>query len=135
MPPIAPAAAPAVAVVRLGFTASARVVWDALPAKVRDGLRTKLREAALHPESAKPLVEELAGCRRVTYGRIRCVARVAEGAAVIVVIAIDKRKDGAKSDPYEIAKAEIRKGGAAVELQLTQLVAEAVKEMRTKPKS
>jgi mRNA-degrading endonuclease RelE of RelBE toxin-antitoxin system len=131
---VAPAAVPAVQVVKLGFTHSAWAAWNRLPAKVRDGLRPKLREVALHPELAKPLVEELAGCRRVSYGRIRCVVRIAKGMAVIVVIAIDKRKDGDKSDPYEIAKAEIRKGGEAVELQLTQLVAEAVKEMRGKPK-
>jgi hypothetical protein len=50
------------------------------------------------------LIGELQGCCRVSYGRIRAVVRLAENAAVGLVIAVGPRKEGSKDDPYVVGR-------------------------------
>ena len=101
-----PAAGPTGAV-RLGFAPDAKAVFEKLPAKVHDGLRRKLRDFGANPAVSKPLVCELQGYYRVTYGRMRSIAEVvaetAEGVVVVHVVYIGLRKEGSARDPYEVA--------------------------------
>jgi mRNA-degrading endonuclease RelE of RelBE toxin-antitoxin system len=100
--------------VRIGFTRTADNALQKLSPKVRVGLLAKLKQLALNPNLAKPLQRELAGCYRVTYGRVRCVVRVADGIAVVIVIAVAPRAEGSSSDPYVLALEYIRSGDPTV---------------------
>jgi mRNA-degrading endonuclease RelE of RelBE toxin-antitoxin system len=101
--------------VRIGFSADAKAAFDKLPAKVRDGLRRKLRDFGTNQAIGKPLVGALQGYHRVTYGRIRAVAeviaRVADGIVIVHVLHVGLRKEGSASDPYETAAIEALKRG------------------------
>jgi mRNA-degrading endonuclease RelE of RelBE toxin-antitoxin system len=88
---------------RIGFVKSAAEEFRAQPERIQRGLMGKLKELAFHPESGKPLTGALQGCCRVTYGRLRCVARVAEGVAVVLVLVVAQRKAGSRDDAYRIA--------------------------------
>jgi mRNA-degrading endonuclease RelE of RelBE toxin-antitoxin system len=127
-------AAPSEAVgVRIGFSADAKAVFDKLPAKVRDGLRRKLRDFGANQAIGKPLVGALQGYYRVTYGRIRAVAevlaRVAGGIVVVHVLHIGMRKEGSASDPYETAAIEALKRGDPEAIALLEaLVQQALHE-------
>jgi mRNA-degrading endonuclease RelE of RelBE toxin-antitoxin system len=123
--------------VRIGFSPDARATFERLPAKVRVGLRRKLREFGINPDVGKPLIGELAGYRRVTYGRLRAISKATrpyavaiakiEGSIVIVhVLTIGARKEGSGDDPYERAAiAALQAGddevGALLEQVLLQL--------------
>ncbi len=74
-----------------------------LDTRTREGLLKKLKVLALQPSLGKPLVGELSGCCRVTFGRARCIVRVADGVAVALVIAVAQRKEGSKDDAYALA--------------------------------
>lgn len=104
-PVIKPPSVPATASpkVRIGFVRSADDVLRTLPEPVQRGLREKIKAHVLNPRLGKPLVGELQGCCRVTYGRVRCIVRMAEGIAVGLVIAVGSRKSGDKGDPYALA--------------------------------
>jgi mRNA-degrading endonuclease RelE of RelBE toxin-antitoxin system len=88
---------------RIGFVKSAAEEFRTQPEKIQRGLMSKLKELAFHPESGKPLTGDLQGCCRVTYGRLRCVARVAEGVAVVLVLVVAERKAGSRDDAYRVA--------------------------------
>ena len=100
---------------RVGFVRSANDQFKALPERVRKQLLRKLKEVALNPSLGKPLVNDLKACRRVTFGRLRCVVRVAEGMAVVLVLVISPRKAGAAEDPYHLATEMMSKGGPQVQ--------------------
>jgi mRNA-degrading endonuclease RelE of RelBE toxin-antitoxin system len=74
-----------------------------MPEKIRRGLLQKLKELALHPALGKPLVDDLQGCYRLTYARYRCIVRMTEGIAVVLVLVVAKRQAGSRADAYEIA--------------------------------
>jgi mRNA-degrading endonuclease RelE of RelBE toxin-antitoxin system len=93
----------AAAKVRIGFVRTANDQFLRLPENVRTGLLKKIKTLVLNPNAGKPLVNELHGCCRVTYGRLRCIVRVAEGAAVGLVIVVAPRKKGSKDDAYAMA--------------------------------
>lgn len=87
-------------IVRIGFVPEAETNFKALNEKERDGLLRKIKAAVLNPHLAKPLTGKLAGCSRVTYGRIRCIIRIAEGVAVALVLVASQRKGGSPQDAY-----------------------------------
>jgi mRNA-degrading endonuclease RelE of RelBE toxin-antitoxin system len=127
----APPAAPPRAV-RVGYSPEARAALDALPRKVRDGLRRKLRDFGTNPAIGKPLVGVLQGYHRVTYGRVRSIAevivRVANDLTIVMVLYVGLRKAGAADDPYEVAAIEALKAQdpdavAAMEAMIAQLLA------------
>jgi hypothetical protein len=125
-----PEGAPLAKEVRLGFSPEARAVFDKLPSKLQDGLRRKLREFGVSPAIGKPLVGELFGYHRITYGRVRSIsmrviASVAKSDVVAVMtLYIGLRKAGSADDPYEIAAAAVRRRDPdavhAIELMLQQ---------------
>lgn len=94
---------------RIGFVQSAAADFRRLPEKARNGLMAKLKELAFHPDCGKPLTGALQGCSRVTYGRLRCVVRVAEGVAVVLVLVVAERKAGSRDDAYEVATEVVAK--------------------------
>jgi hypothetical protein len=63
----------------------------------------KLKELAFSPQLGKPLTGTLQGCARITYGRTRCVVRVADGVAVVLVLVVAERKAGSRDDAYAVA--------------------------------
>lgn len=101
--------------VRIGFVRSANTQFKALPSKIQSQLLRKLKELGLNPALGKPLVGELKGCRRISFGRIRCVTRVAEGVAVVLVIVIAQRRAGSSDDPYQLATEMLASGEAEVQ--------------------
>jgi mRNA-degrading endonuclease RelE of RelBE toxin-antitoxin system len=90
--------------VRIGFTRSANEQFLSLPEKERTSLLAKLVELARNARLGKPLVGDLKGCVRISLGRLRCVAKCAAGAAVVLVLVIAKRAHGSRKDSYELAK-------------------------------
>jgi mRNA-degrading endonuclease RelE of RelBE toxin-antitoxin system len=132
-----PAATPQQAVVKIGFSPDARAAFERLPAKVQAGLRRKLREFGLNPAIGKPLIADLKGYHRVTYGRLRAISKAvgpyvvatakAEGGIIIVhVLEIGPRKEGSGDDPYERAaiaalQAGDREAQALLERTIQQL--------------
>jgi len=93
---------------RVGFANSAHKQFEALPERVRTGLMRKLKDVALSPSLAKPLTGELGGLYRVTYGRLRCIIRLTGEAAVVLVVNVSPRKEGARDDPYRRAVDALR---------------------------
>lgn len=122
-----------VGVVRIGFSPSAKVAFDRLPPKVRVGLRRKLYDFGKNPAIGKPLIGELQGYHRVTYGRVRAISKAlpevvatiefADGRIVVFVLEVGPRKDGALDDPYERAAiAALRSGDRDAQTLLEQLI-------------
>jgi hypothetical protein len=68
----------------------------------------KLKDVALSPSLAKPLTGELPGLYRVTYGRLRCIIRLTDEAAVLLVVCVSPRKEGARDDAYQRAMDALR---------------------------
>ncbi len=101
--------------VRIGFVRSADNEFKRLSAKIQKGLLSKLKAVALKPSLAKPLIGPLHGCCRVTYGRLRCVVRLADGMAVVLVMVVAQRKAGAKDDAYALATDYVASNRAAVD--------------------
>ncbi|HEV3156566.1 MAG TPA: hypothetical protein VGZ00_04405 [Candidatus Baltobacteraceae bacterium] len=117
-----PTALPKQVLVRIGFSPDARTAFDRLPSKVQDGMRRKLREFGANPSIGKPLIGELKGYHRVTYGRLRAISKALaphfiataklEGSVVVVhVLEIGPRKEGSGDDPYERAAIASLKAG------------------------
>jgi hypothetical protein len=100
-PPSGPSGASVV--VKIGWAPDARAVFDRLSAKAQAGLREKLEDFG-RTGVGKPLVRELKGFTRVTYGRVRCIAKRAEGAMIMVyVLEVGLRKARSDDDAYERA--------------------------------
>ncbi|HEX5275169.1 MAG TPA: hypothetical protein VFW34_07825 [Candidatus Rubrimentiphilum sp.] len=68
----------------------------------------KLEDVAQYPSLAKPLTGNLAGFYRVTYGRLRCIIRLTAEAAVVLVVSVAPRKEGARDDAYRRAVDALR---------------------------
>jgi mRNA-degrading endonuclease RelE of RelBE toxin-antitoxin system len=124
------------AIARLGFSPDARAAFDRLSEKVRIGLRRKLRELGTNPALGKPLVGDLKGYYRITYGCLRAISKVlapdaATTAAVnsdiviMHVLYIGPRKEGSAGDPYERAAiAALQEGDRAALELLDQIIRE-----------
>lgn len=108
---------------RIGFVRSAASEFHAQSAKTQRGLMAKLKELAFNPQLGKPLTGALRGCARVTYGRMRCVVRVAEGVAVVLVLVVAERKAGSREDAYAVATELV----AANEPEVKDLLAKHVR--------
>jgi hypothetical protein len=100
---------------------------------VRAGLRRKLRDFGENPAIGKPLIGELQGYHRVTYGRVRAISKAlpevvvtierADGFIVVFVLEVGPRKDGAPDDPYERAAiAALRSGDRDAQTLLEQVI-------------
>jgi len=113
--PVTPVPQPAAPTVSIGFVASAHAQFKTLPEKIQRGLLRKLKELALHPALGKPLIDDLQGCYRVTYGSYRCIVRMTDGIAMVLVLVIAKRKAGSRGDPYSLALDLLRKSNPSVE--------------------
>lgn len=124
-----PPAAPTAGAVRIGFSDVARADFEKLATKVQKGLRRKLREFGMNPAIGKPLVAELQGYRRVTYGRVRSIAEfvVKVTGRVVIVHYVGLRKAGSSDDPYEAAAvAALNAGDRDAIAALEALVQQAV---------
>ncbi len=124
--------------VRIGFSSGAAAVFMGLSDKVKAGLRRKLRDFGENPAIGKPLVGELKGYHRVTYGRVRTVSMrivvsIVNGIVLVHVLHVGLRKDGAADDPYQIAAAALVRRDpdalAALEALVQQLQAGELPEL------
>jgi mRNA-degrading endonuclease RelE of RelBE toxin-antitoxin system len=109
--------------VRIGFAPEAREAFQRLSLKVRNGLRRKLKDIGANEVLGKPLVRELQGFRRVSYGRLRAVAYVdliiktTGDVTVVIVVRIGPRAEGSRRDPYRVAVEALGRGDKdAIEL-------------------
>ncbi len=93
---------------RIGFAASAHKQFQTLPERAQAGLMRKLKDVAEAPNLAKPLTGELAGFYRITYGRLRCIVRLTAAVAVVLVVSVSPRKEGARDDAYRRAVDALR---------------------------
>lgn len=133
IPSDSPSAAPGAVGVRVGFSAEAKAIFEKLPAKVRDGLRRKLRDFGTNQAIGKPLIGALQGYSRITYGRVRAIveaiARVADGVVIVHILYVGLRKEGSASDPYEAAAIEALTRGDPEAISLMEaLVHQALHE-------
>lgn len=114
--PLAPSVAkPSPPKVSIGFVASANAQFKALPDKLKRGLLQKLKELALHPGLGKPLIGSLQGCYRISYGSYRCVVRMTDGIAMVLVLVVAKRKAGSRDDAYTLALDLLRRSDPSVQ--------------------
>ena len=118
--------------VRIGYDREAQAVFDALPAKVQEGLDRKLRDFAANPGLGKPLVGDLLGYHRVLYGRIRTVslratAKVVDGLVVVFVLEVGLRKEGSREDPYVLARRALKRGDVDAQHAVELIVASFLK--------
>lgn len=91
--------------VEIGFAPEAKAGFDELDPKAQKGMRRKLQAYGENPSLGKPLVRDLRSFHRVTYGRVRCVTKAADG--IILVLFCGLRKSDAVDDSYEIASAAL----------------------------
>ena len=97
------------------WTETALNAAEAIPdQRIRRLIRQRVDQLAQSPEQqGKPLVGELAGFRssvRAVGLRSRIVYRVERREAVVVIVAVGRRKAGDKNDIYELAKKLLRLG-------------------------
>ncbi len=81
--------------------------------RVRNNLFERIEELAKDPENqGKPLRNELSGLRsvRAIGQRYRIVFRVEREQVIVIVVALGIRKDGDRSDIYQIAARLMRSG-------------------------
>jgi mRNA interferase RelE/StbE len=86
---------------------------DITDKRVRDNLFKRIEGLANDPENqGKPLHNELSGLRslRAIGQRFRIVFRVARERVIVIVVAVGIRKEGDRSDIYQIATRLIRSG-------------------------
>jgi len=81
--------------------------------RVRNNLFERIEELAKDPENqGKPLRNELSGLRsvRAIGQRYRIIFRVERERVIVIVVALGIRKDGDRSDIYQIAARLMRSG-------------------------
>ena len=86
---------------------------DITDIRVRDNLFERIEELAKDPEDqGKPLRNELSGlrCVRAIGQRYRIVFRVERERVIVFVVAVGIRKEGDRSDIYQIAARLMRSG-------------------------
>ncbi len=71
-----------------------------LPEETQDGILKKIAILATDPEYGKPLVRELKGYRRLTYGRYRIVYRYHPRSDSCFVVLVGVRKGAETEDVY-----------------------------------
>lgn len=75
--------------------------------RIRDTIRRRIDALAEDPEKqGSPLLAELSGYRsvRAVGQRYRVIYRVEDDRVVVLVVAVGIRKEGARSDVYELAR-------------------------------
>ena len=120
---------------RVGFAASADKLFKQLTAKEQRGLKAKLFEVAKNHSLAKPLWDSLKGHSRVTYGRLRCVVRLAEGLAVVLVVYVGLRKEASEEDVYAAAQKVLQRERPDLEQLLARLVRSLAEENKIPKKT
>jgi mRNA-degrading endonuclease RelE of RelBE toxin-antitoxin system len=118
--------------VQVGFDDDAKAIFDRFSAKERNGLLRKLAELARNPDGGKPLIKGLLGYYRVTYGRIRAVARTAENVLVVYVLWVAPRHAGSKKDPYAVASARLKRGDKDVREAFAKLIEARLSERKNR---
>ena len=86
---------------------------DITDKRVRDNLFKRIEGLANDPENqGKPLRNELSGLRslRAIGQRFRIVFRVERERVIVIVVAVGIRKEGDRSDIYQIATRLMRSG-------------------------
>jgi mRNA interferase RelE/StbE len=86
---------------------------DILDRRIRQKIQKRIEDLAEEPEKqGKPLVEELEGYRslRAVGQRYRIIYSVERKRVVVYVFAVGLRKQGSRSDIYQIAKKLLRPG-------------------------
>lgn len=86
---------------------------DITDIRVRNNLFERIEELSNDPEQqGKPLRNELAGlrCVRAIGQRYRIVYKVERDQVIVFVVAVGKRKEGDRSDIYQIAARLMRSG-------------------------
>lgn len=81
--------------------------------RVRNNLFERIEELAKDPENqGKPLRNELSGLRsvRAIGQRYRIIFRVERERVIVIVVALGIRKEGDRSDIYQIAARLMRSG-------------------------
>lgn len=81
--------------------------------RVREKLKERLKALSADPElQGKALTGELAGYRslRAVGQRYRILYKIEAATVVVYVVAVGLRREGSKSDMYELAKKLLRLG-------------------------
>ena len=81
--------------------------------RVREKILERIDGLAHEPEKqGKPLIEDLAGYRslRAVGQRYRIIYRVEQERIIVVVMVVGLRKQGSRSDIYQLAKKLLRLG-------------------------
>ncbi len=97
---------------RIKWTQTALAMVEAIPdRRIRGQIIARVEELAKAPEAlGKRLVGELTGYRsvRAIGQRYRIIYRVERQVVTILVVAVGRRKEGAKGDIYELARRLLR---------------------------
>lgn len=86
---------------------------DIADKRVRNNLFERIEELSIDPEGqGKPLRDELSGlrCVRAIGQRYRIVYKVERDQVIVLVVAVGIRKQGDRSDIYQIAARLMRSG-------------------------
>lgn len=99
---------------QIEFTLHARkMLNDISDRRVREKIRERIDGLTQEPEKqGKPLFADLAGFRslRAVGQRYRIIYQVKEERVIVVVLAVGLRRQGSRSDIYQLAKKLIRVG-------------------------
>jgi mRNA interferase RelE/StbE len=97
---------------RIQWTQTALSMVEAIAdRRIRGQIIARVEELAKAPEAlGKPLIGELAGYQavRAIGQRYRIIYRVERQVVTILVVAVGRRKEGAKGDIYELARRLLR---------------------------
>lgn len=91
--------------------AAKRQLAEITDQRARDSLRETISALAYQPDvQGKPLVGELAGYRsiRAVGQRYRIIFKAEAGKVTVYVVSVGIRKEGSKSDVYEVARKLMR---------------------------
>jgi mRNA interferase RelE/StbE len=79
--------------------------------RVREGIRRRMDSLAEEPDKqGQPLSGELVGLRsiRAVGQRYRIIYRLEEERVIVMIVAVGIRREGGKSDIYELARRLVR---------------------------
>lgn len=100
---------------QIEFTLQARKMLEEISdRRVREKIRERIDGLTQEPgKQGKPLFADLAGFRslRTVGQRYRIIYQVQEARVIVVVLAVGLRRQGSRSDIYQLAR-KLLKGGA-----------------------
>src|SRR5947207_7825183 len=90
------------------LTVPAAKQFDAIKdTRIKESISRRINALSQDPnKQGKPMIDELAGYRsvRAVGQRYRIIYKVEDEEVVVLVVALGLRREGAKSDVYELAK-------------------------------